>query len=200
MNLYQYVSSRPVYGTDPKGKDTKNIAVGGVGLLAIAAAAALGNHLGFYTFVSEKECREARKKNNEILRRLQIVIDSVGETSFQEAGLGGIWGTMGAPSTMDTVTYFESELNVGGWYSAAVEYVARHFTNAKWKGVPGIDDQTVVQRALLADALKARHQAFKDYLTGGKCGDVECSPKDWGTDTGPWRSVKNAWWIINPFN
>ena len=168
VNLYRYVYNDPINYFDPNGEFPVPASIA----IALAEAAALSQlsidyikDLGY----SEADRARATAANNDAMQKLQDIIDSEGEKSFQDEGLG-VGGIMGGTlpcksKSQGLRNLFESLFNLEGIPSALNEYGEKFGNNASGSQIPSeYGLQTPDQRAQLARAWLERDRAYGAWL------------------------------------
>jgi RHS repeat-associated protein len=161
INLYEFNFNSPPNYVDPDGKHPVIIAA----VIAAEAAAAAQLSVDYqkeFGF-SNHDKAQAIANNDAAMAKLQEIIDSNGDKTFQQEGLGvgGVLGTQLPGSKCQKFrNLFESLRNIEGYPSAANELGTRIANNGTGAQIPTEDQQTADQRAQLAKAWLARGQAF----------------------------------------
>jgi len=171
LHKYLYTENDPINSIDPSGRaPTLGSVLITSALIALDAAFVsqnVVNYRKFFGFTMAQRLRVAAQ-NAVVVRRLQAIIESDGEITFQQQNLrqGGQLGMLldGDDDFTHLANLFESfPWNIEGYPSAVVEALSRAGTGI-WTAVPNPNTAGSAQTAALAQALLIRNAAFGDWL------------------------------------
>lgn len=166
-------ADNPVNRIDPSGHDdlvlTLSAIAIGVTIDTLLVSQVSVNYVKYFG-LSSQDRAAAIAQNNEAVAKLQAIIDSDGDITFQQENLvvGGKLGMVlpGGGTFQKAANLFESfPWNLEGLPSGGKELLARLSTGI-WTPLPVPDSfaNTPGNRVVLARALLNRNQAFADWL------------------------------------